>query len=42
MHDVYIINNVKLLIEYKDDAITNKVTIIQKGINILKKLSICV
>ena len=35
-----IINNVKLLIEYKDDAITNKVTIIQKGINKSKNINI--
>lgn len=34
-----IINNVKLLIEYKDDAITNKVTIIQKGINKSKNIN---
>ncbi len=34
-----IINNVKLLIEYKDDAITNKVTIIQKSINESKNIN---
>ena len=34
-----IINNVKLLIEYKDDAITNKVTIIQKCINESKNIN---
>lgn len=34
-----IINNVKLLIEYKDDAIINKVTIIQKSINESKNIN---
>lgn len=34
-----IINNVKLLIKYKDDAITNKVTIIQKSINESKNIN---